>query len=1254
MKKLLSLAFLMMLGSVQSFSQGTTEVIQAFLNAHSASQGLTPEDIAQWNISSQHKSSTSGVQHVYIQQEYQGVPVYNAIANFALKDQKVISMGNRLVDHLGQKVNATSPSITPFQAIEAAAQSLGLDQANELRVKEAVSAHHFIYHKNSLSQEDIPVKLMYQVVSETEVRLAWDLSIYLRNSQHWWSVRIDALNGSLLDQHDWVVHCNFEHSPFTKCNNAAHGLLLPSNLTAAAPESAPQTMMQPDQYTVFALPLESPNHGNRSVVVNPADSLASPYGWHDINGTTGAEYTITRGNNVYAYEDVANSNAPGFSPDGTASLDFNFPYTASSGSTSYQAAAITNLFYMNNMMHDIWYHYGFDEASGNFQDNNYGRGGADDDYVFAEAQDGGGTNNANFATPGDGDNPRMQMYLWNSGGSTTVNYLTINAPATIAGGYNATGAAFGPGIPTIPVTADVVLVTDGTAPANDGCEPLTNGAQVSGKIALIDRGNCNFATKVEEAQAAGAVAAIVVNNVAGAPIQMGGNSTIVTIPSIMITLADGNAIKAQLANGAVNATISDPGGGGANLLDGDFDNGIIAHEYGHGISTRLTGGANSPGCLSNAEQMGEGWSDWFGLMLTIEPGDQRTDVRGIGTFAAGQPVTGNGIRPAPYSTDFAVNGFTYGASNNAGQISQPHGVGFIFATVLWDLTWDLIDQYGGTPDPDLYNGTGGNNIAMNLVMEGLKLQPCNPGMIDGRDAILQADQLLYNGIHRCLIWETFAKRGFGFSASQGSSASRSDQVEAFDLPPICQTPTLAPAAAFAPSSSNACVTTISFTDNSTDIPQSWLWDFGDGNTSTIQNPTHTYSNSGTFTVKLVVTNSIGSDSTTQQVTIALPPSPTAADVQVCAGGTALVVAQATGTAQWRNIANNVIYNGDTLTVNNVASTQTFYVENLVGSASQNVGPANNNIGGGGYHSTGYHGAVNFTASQSLEIVSVWLDADGAGPRTIYLASGANTDGSAPGANDIVDQVTVNLVDGVQRVNLNFIVPASGTYNLGANSAALYRNSSGAAYPYTLTNYLTMDNSSASGANANTYYYYFYDWEVRDLQCVSAPDTVTVAPVVSSYSFANNNLTVTFTDNSVDATSWFWDFGDGNTSTQQNPVHTYAAAGTYNVTLTINNGACSSTQTIPLVTSVTNVNTNVPKISVLPNPSTGWIQVLLDKAVNEQLAVQVIDLNGRILQSQTLESGIQALDLDLSDYPAAVYMIQIQGENFKELRKLVKE
>jgi hypothetical protein len=179
--------------------------------------------------------------------------------------------------------------------------------------------------------------------------------------------------------------------------------------------------------------------------------------------------------------------------------------------------------------------------------------------------------------------------------------------------------------------------------------------------------------------------------------------------------------------------------------------------------------------------MGEGWSDYMGLLMTMKSTDLGPNGRGYGTFAVSQPITGNGIRPTPYSTDTNVNPFTYDITNNT-NLSLPHGMGYVWAQMLWDMTWDLIDEYGF--DPNLYNGTGGNNIAMQLVTDGLKLQSCSPGFIDGRDAILMADELTNDGANKCLIWQAFADRGLGWSADQGDSNNRLDQVEAFDMPPV--------------------------------------------------------------------------------------------------------------------------------------------------------------------------------------------------------------------------------------------------------------------------------------------------------------------------------------------------------------------------------------------------------------------------------------------------------------------------------------
>jgi len=131
--------------------------------------------------------------------------------------------------------------------------------------------------------------------------------------------------------------------------------------------------------------------------------------------------------------------------------------------------------------------------------------------------------------------------------------VTVNAPGGIAGDLAFGTADFGAPLSSPGVTGNVVLVNDGVGTATDACEPIANAGAVSGNIALLDRGNCTFVEKAAAAQAAGAIAVIVVNNAAGDPPGMGGVAPGVTIPVVSITLADGNTIKSNLPG--VNVTL---------------------------------------------------------------------------------------------------------------------------------------------------------------------------------------------------------------------------------------------------------------------------------------------------------------------------------------------------------------------------------------------------------------------------------------------------------------------------------------------------------------------------------------------------------------------------------------------------------------------------------------------------------------------------------------------------------------------------
>ncbi|KAF7328920.1 Extracellular metalloproteinase [Mycena venus] len=204
---------------------------------------------------------------------------------------------------------------------------------------------------------------------------------------------------------------------------------------------APVPIPEPEKtatYNVFAFGINDPEEGKRTIEKESFDSLASPVGWHSlpyandpsfrgVKLTTKEFYrntTTTWGNNVFAQENWEGQNAyvSNYRPDAGPGKAFDYPYKpketdkgdALEEAQKYINATVAQLFYTTNIIHDLYYRYGFDEVSGNFQQYNFGRGGEGNDAVIANAQDGSGYNNANFMTPPDGQNGRMRMYLWNT------------------------------------------------------------------------------------------------------------------------------------------------------------------------------------------------------------------------------------------------------------------------------------------------------------------------------------------------------------------------------------------------------------------------------------------------------------------------------------------------------------------------------------------------------------------------------------------------------------------------------------------------------------------------------------------------------------------------------------------------------------------------------------------------------------------------------------------------------------------------
>ncbi|KAB2848536.1 MAG: hypothetical protein F9K44_10575 [Hyphomicrobiaceae bacterium] len=718
------------------------EIVYGYLRTAAASLGLEAADLAGVAVTDEYRTRHNGVTHVYLRQSHEGLEIFNAVMNANVDSEgRLFGLGGAFVSGLAGRHVAVAPVLSAEGAIGAGLAHLGLQpRAVPAEVGyEGGSAQQSRWRLPELVAGEIPVRLQYYRDESDELRLVWNVSFELRNGEGWWNYWVDAVSGAIVARENWIDHAT---------------------------------------YRVFALPKESPDDGPRTDEIDPHDAIASPEGWHDTDGLPGPESTLTMGNNVDAYTDVDSDNNPdpGSRPDGGGLLVFqpNLDLTTQQPS-SYRPAAVVNLFYWTNILHDVFWRYGFDEPAGNFQVDNHGGGGLGNDDVRAEAQDGGGNNNANFSTPPDGERPRMQMFVWLN---PRPNRLVVHSPPAIVGTYEMGEAGFGPAFTTSGITADLQLVNDGVGTTTDGCEAFTLTA---GRIAVADRGNCSFAVKVKNAQNAGASAAVIVNNTPDPPFTMGGSDPTITIPSGMIWLVDGALLKSQLPSPGVNATAKDGGGAGADR-DGDLDAGLIAHEYGHGVSNRLTGGPSNVGCLGNNEQAGEGWSDWMTLFLHSRPEDLSTTPRSFSAYLNFEnPANAAGIRPYPYTIDMTVNPQTYDSIKTA---AVPHGVGAVWAAMLWEMYWEFVFTHGFSAD--LHAGQGGNNLAFQLVMDGMKLQPCSPHFVDARDAILQADQVDNGGANQCRIWRAFAKRGLGFSASAGSSTSVLDGTEAFDLPASCQ------------------------------------------------------------------------------------------------------------------------------------------------------------------------------------------------------------------------------------------------------------------------------------------------------------------------------------------------------------------------------------------------------------------------------------------------------------------------------------
>ncbi|MEP6682185.1 MAG: M36 family metallopeptidase, partial [Parafilimonas sp.] len=753
MRKIVLLMFLTPL-FLHAQNQSSEDYFKNLVKKNAAEIGLSAYDIQNNRLSDFYYDAHAKTYMVYLIQTFKGVDVDDVLSPLSFKEDKLITGHFITLNEIKEKAKNISekPSVTASASVMNAAKDIGLSTSLKI-VPSALSNNGKKAEFNipDISQNKITANLKWRTPDNinSNYTLVWQTLIHTNNNNALWLVNIDAATGAVIDKKNLTT---YENS--LGINKTHHNMYVYEDDKTNNAEIRKVESVSSAKYRVVNFPAESPivTGGTPALATDPwtmfPNTKAITLKWNSDNTK---DYDSAFGNNTHVVDDEDNNNVGGVSAHSISALpnldfDHSITYGLPTDQGNNRESGLTNLFYWTNLMHDMSYQYGFDEPAGNFQSTNFGRGGAENDYVNADAQDGSGIDNSNFSTPVDGSKPRMQMYFFQPNPDTV---LKINSPAAYSGFQLSSLGEISLTTQKAPITSDIVMYNDNAGSSHTACVAPLNGAALIGKIVYVDRGSCSFDEKILNAQKAGAAAVIVGDTVDVA------NSTLinmiyktnvfgqtifdkaVTIPSSFVRSGDALTIKSYLKGGtAVNATFY------SQLTDGELDNGVVCHEYTHGISTRLTGGPNNGTCLTNGEAMNEGWSDYFAIMMTKDWTKAKlTDgalPKTVGNYAIGFPADGPGIRFYPYSTDKTINPETYDFVLSSD--GETHTIGEVWCEMLWEMTWQIIQDIG-TINTQLSNADakGGNSIALNLMMEGLKLQVCKPGFVDGRDAILKAD-----------------------------------------------------------------------------------------------------------------------------------------------------------------------------------------------------------------------------------------------------------------------------------------------------------------------------------------------------------------------------------------------------------------------------------------------------------------------------------------------------------------------------------
>jgi uncharacterized repeat protein (TIGR01451 family) len=373
--------------------------VVGFLNEHAALFGHDAAALADAKINREGVTAHNGLRTVVWQQQVDGIPVFEAvlIANIT-KRGELASLASQFVPNPVASADAGTPNrtvlqarppVSAAQAIVNAAQSLGDTVAVAEVVADGAAPAGDGYQRFQVRGVRAFARLVWLPLNRSTLRLSWEVFLSKQATREMFQLLVDAETGEAVVRRARTCYIS----------DATYNVYTSDSPSPFSPGWPTPNAAQP--------PLT-----NRVLLTLPAlDTTASPNGWIDDGNNE------TTGNNVDTFMDRDYNQQPdGPRPQGNPPRVFDFPLDLTQDPFTYSNAAMVQLFYRLNWYHDRLYQFGFTESFGNFQDNNFGRGGLGNDHVISYVQAGadvGIANNAWFATPPDGISGETAMFIFN-------------------------------------------------------------------------------------------------------------------------------------------------------------------------------------------------------------------------------------------------------------------------------------------------------------------------------------------------------------------------------------------------------------------------------------------------------------------------------------------------------------------------------------------------------------------------------------------------------------------------------------------------------------------------------------------------------------------------------------------------------------------------------------------------------------------------------------------------------------------------